>query len=41
VSGYGKSRLEHNGVPKNAVNVLHKPFSRKELLDAVDKVFID
>ena len=41
VSGYGKSRLEHNGLPKNAVNVLHKPFSRKELLDAVDKVFID
>jgi PAS domain S-box-containing protein len=40
-SGYGCSRLDHEELPEYATNILRKPFSRKELLSAVDKELVD
>ncbi len=36
-TGYGEANLEMDSISGHAVNIIHKPFTKKELLSAVDK----
>ena len=36
-TGYGDDKIELESVPGRAANIIHKPFTRKELLSVVDK----